>query len=73
HEVKAEVRVIESYSGHGDYKEMIDFLSCQDKKKIKKLFVVHGEYQVQLKYKQTLEENGFSNIEIPELGQEVEI
>lgn len=73
HEVNAEVRVIESYSGHGDYKEMIDFLSCQDKKKIKKLFVVHGDYPAQLKYKQNLEENGFSNIEIPELGQEVEI
>jgi metallo-beta-lactamase family protein len=52
---------------------MIDFLSCQDKGKIKKLFIVHGEYQSQLKYKQTLEDKGFSNIEIPELGQEVEI
>ena len=31
YEVKAEVKKIESFSGHGDYKEMIGFLSCQDK------------------------------------------
>ncbi|MEI8203267.1 MAG: MBL fold metallo-hydrolase [Bacteroidota bacterium] len=71
--VKAEVEILESYSAHGDYTEMIVFLSCQDKKKIKKMFLVHGEYETQLHYKKTLEENWFNNIEIPEKGQEVDI
>jgi metallo-beta-lactamase family protein len=26
HQVKAEIRKIDSFSGHGDYREMIDFL-----------------------------------------------
>lgn len=69
YEVKADVEILESYSAHGDYFEMIKYLNCQDKKKIKKIFLVHGEYEVQQKYKTTLENNRFKNIEIPEQGQ----
>jgi metallo-beta-lactamase family protein len=71
--VRAEVKKIESFSGHGDYKEMISFLSCQDKKAIAKTFIVHGEYETQKKYVVSLQNEGFSNIEIPAKGQEYEI
>ena len=36
-----------SYSAHGDYNEMLQYLSCQDCGKVKKMFLVHGEYEVQ--------------------------
>jgi len=52
---------------------MVDFLSCQDKLKLQKVFIVHGQYEAQLTYKQTLENEGYSNLEIPEMGQEFEI
>jgi metallo-beta-lactamase family protein len=71
--VRAEVKKIESFSGHGDYKEMISFLSCQDKKTIARTFIVHGEYETQKKYVVSLQNEGFSNIEIPAKGQEYEI
>ncbi len=71
--VRADVRKLESYSGHGDYKEMASFLSCQDKNKIKKFFLVHGEYKTQLTYKEFLESQGFKNIIIPDRGEEIEI
>jgi metallo-beta-lactamase family protein len=73
YEVKADVKKIESYSGHGDYREMAAFLGCQDKAKLRKTFMVHGEYETQQKYLKTLEAEGFSNIEIPERGSEFEI
>jgi metallo-beta-lactamase family protein len=73
YEVKAEVKRIESYSGHGDYKEMIDFLECQTKSAVEKTFIVHGEYETQKKYVETLTADGFTNIEIPSRGQEYEI
>ena len=66
--VKAEIFRIDSYSGHGDYKEMIDFLNCQKKDQIKRTFIVHGELEAQTAYKEHLEEDGFTNIEIPEKG-----
>lgn len=73
YEVKAEVKKIESYSGHGDYKEMIGFLGCQDKNALEKIFIVHGEYETQKKYASTLLNEGYRNIEIPARGTEYEI
>jgi metallo-beta-lactamase family protein len=73
HEVKADVKKIESFSGHGDYKEMISFLSCQDKSALEKTFIVHGEYETQKKYSITLLNEGYKNIEIPAKGQEYDI
>jgi metallo-beta-lactamase family protein len=70
YEVKAEIRRIESFSGHGDYKEMGNFLKCQDLKKVQKTFLVHGDYMVQQNYKDYLTAIGFDNIEIPAKGQE---
>jgi len=68
--VNASVERIESFSGHADYKEMIEFLDCQDKGLLSGMYLVHGEYTAQLSYKTTLESNGFSKIEIPAQGDE---
>ncbi|MGA2407543.1 MAG: MBL fold metallo-hydrolase [Bacteroidales bacterium] len=73
YDVKAEVKKIESFSGHGDYKELISFISCQDKSALGKMFIVHGEYETQKKYVSTLLNEGFKNIEIPAKGQEYEV
>ncbi len=73
YKVKADVKKIESYSGHGDYNEMINFLSCQNKDSVEKIFLVHGEYATQTKYLASLMDKGFKNIEIPAKGQEFEI
>ncbi len=73
YDVKATVRKIESFSGHGDYNEMISFLNCQDKDALAKTFLVHGDYETQKKYAARLTNEGFKNIEIPLKGQEYEI
>jgi len=49
---------------------MISFLGCQDKSALKKMFIVHGEYETQKKYVATLGTEGYRNIEIPAKGQE---
>jgi metallo-beta-lactamase family protein len=73
YDVKAEVKKIESFSGHGDYKEMISFISCQDKNALSNIFIVHGEYETQKKYVVSLKAEGFKNIEIPAKGQEYDL
>jgi metallo-beta-lactamase family protein len=70
--VKAEVKQLESFSGHGDYREMMQYLNCQDKSKLRMTFLVHGEYEVQQKYKTYLESGGFNNINIPAPKEEFE-
>lgn len=70
YKVNAEIKKIDSFSGHGDYVEMIKFLDCQDKSAIEKTFLVHGEYETQKKYAMELQRAGFNNIEIPAPKQE---
>lgn len=69
YQVRADIEKIESYSGHGDYREMADYLSCQDSARLQKLFLVHGEYETQVKYQAYLGSKGFRNIEIPAYGK----
>jgi metallo-beta-lactamase family protein len=45
-------------------------LNCQDKKKIDRTFLVHGEYETQKNYALKLQDEGFDNIEIPGPKQE---
>ncbi len=73
HPVKAKIERIEAFSGHGDYSEMADYLACQDTTQVKKVFLVHGEYEAQSSYKKILEEKGFRDIEIPTAGEETEL
>jgi len=73
HQVRADIERIEAFSGHGDAEEMLSFVSCQDKAQIKKVFLVHGEIEAQSAYAEKLTSAGFSNIEIPEVGEEFEL
>ncbi|MFD2161334.1 MBL fold metallo-hydrolase RNA specificity domain-containing protein [Paradesertivirga mongoliensis] len=68
-DVRADVRVIKSMSAHGDYEDLLRFLSCQDPKEVKKIFLVHGEYDVQQIFRQKLVDAGFSTVIIPEQHQ----
>jgi metallo-beta-lactamase family protein len=71
HQVNAEIGAIRSMSAHGDYEDLCQWLACQDPKLVKKLFLVHGEYEVQLDFKQRLIKKGFNDVEIPERHYEV--
>jgi metallo-beta-lactamase family protein len=65
-EVHAEVGSIRSMSAHGDYEDLSQFLACQDKDLVRKVFLVHGEYPVQTDFKERLIRKGFRDVEIPE-------
>ncbi len=65
--VKAKIHILSSYSAHADYEEMLNYLSCQNAAKVKKTFLVHGDFDVQKDWKEKLLLKGFKNIEIPEL------
>ena len=70
-EVNASIAEITSLSAHGDYEDMCQWLACQDPRLIKKLFLVHGEYEVQLNFRERLLRKGFQDVVIPALNEEV--
>ncbi|MEZ5041022.1 MAG: MBL fold metallo-hydrolase [Saprospiraceae bacterium] len=70
--VLADIEIMDSFSAHADRKEMLGFIDNQ-KGRLKKLFLVHGVYDRQEKFKEMLDENGFQQVEIPRLGQVFEL
>lgn len=71
HEVHAEIGEIKSMSAHGDYNDLCQWLACQDPKQVKKLFLVHGDYDVQQDFRNRLISKGFLDVEIPARHTEV--
>ncbi|MGV3530340.1 MAG: MBL fold metallo-hydrolase [Flavisolibacter sp.] len=71
HEVHAAIGGIKSMSAHGDFEDMSQWLACQHPQDVKKLFLVHGEYDVQVPFRERLIKKGFQDVEIPSRHQEI--
>lgn len=71
--VKATLERIDAFSGHGDYQEMIQYLSSQNRKKVKNIFIVHGEDEARDKYSEHLHNAGFMKTTIPFFKESIEI
>jgi len=71
--VKSKIYVLNSFSAHADRNELIDYFSKFDKKLLKGVFLVHGDYDQQQALQDVLKNNGFSYISIPEKGSEISL
>lgn len=58
--VRAEVAKMNSFSGHADYQEILDYVGSLDTAALKKIFLVHGEKDAQTNLKSLLEGKGYS-------------
>jgi metallo-beta-lactamase family protein len=67
-QVRAKIERMDSFSAHGDRNEMLDFVRNQNR--LKKIFLVHGEYEPQVSFRSLLDRNFHVPVEIPSLGQE---
>ena len=71
--VRCDLRRIESLSGHGDYSEMMRYISCQSKAKLRRLFLVHGDAETQQHFAQTLQQAGWRNVHVADFREELEL
>jgi metallo-beta-lactamase family protein len=67
YDVRAEIGIMRSMSAHGDYDDLCQFMACQDPSLVKNLFIVHGEYNVQLEFQRRLSKKGFRQVTVPAL------
>jgi len=70
--INADIVNMHSFSAHADQKELLDFISIQ-RKHVKKVILVHGEYNAQKAFRTKLREEGFENIIIPEMREVVQL
>ena len=67
--VKADVGIMRSMSAHGDYEDLCQFLACQNPELVRKLFLVHGEYDVQTDFAARLRRKHFKEVVIPDMHE----
>ena len=63
--ISARIVKTDIYSGHADREDLMEFVKQQDKNKLKKIFLVHGEYTSMQELKEQLNHEGYSEVEIP--------
>ncbi len=73
YQVNARIEIMDSFSAHGDSAEMLQFLSCQNPAAVKTLFLVHGEYDKQIIWRDKLRAAGFQNVAIPDMYEKVDL
>lgn len=71
--VNARIERMESFSAHGDYKEMIYYLRSMDKNKLRKIFLVHGNEDALIGFREHLLNEKYMAVEIPVLGESVDL
>jgi len=71
-EVKAKIEYIEAYSGHADKGGLFSWIEHMSEKP-KKIFVVHGEREVQLEFAEELKNRFGADVIVPARGEMYEI
>ncbi len=67
--VRAEVVVLNSFSAHADRNELLEYIRQFDCRKMKEVFLVHGDLDQAEKLADGLRESGFSRVSIPVRGE----
>ncbi len=71
--VHCEVGQVMGMSAHGDTDDLLRFIANQDADKVRQIFLVHGEYEVQKAFADRLGLKGFKNVTIPEQHEGVDL
>jgi len=69
--LRAEVAVMDAFSGHADRSDLLDYISKI--KDLKRIFLVHGEEEQGIKFKEVLFESGFKDVIQPGRGESYEV
>jgi metallo-beta-lactamase family protein len=67
--VRSKIKSMDYFSAHADQKELIEYLKLNDKKRLKNIFLVHGEEEQALPFREKLLQKGFKNVEYPSSGE----
>jgi metallo-beta-lactamase family protein len=73
HSLKAEVVIMNGFSAHADKNELMEYFNALNRTRLQKVFIVHGEQDQSESLAKTMQESGFENAIVPELGEKIEI
>ena len=73
YEVGAKIKKMDYFSGHADQKELLDYLRLNQQNKLKNIFLVHGEEDMALPFREKLLQKGYKNVQFPASGEIINI
>jgi metallo-beta-lactamase family protein len=73
HKVNCQIKVMDYFSGHADKVELLNYLRLNKTKKLKNLFLVHGEQEQALPLREKLVQKGYGSVSYPVSGEKFEI
>jgi metallo-beta-lactamase family protein len=61
------------FSGHADQKELLDYVRLNPQNKLKNIFLVHGEADQALPFREKLVQMGYNNVQFPAFGDKINL
>ncbi|MBE0571728.1 MAG: MBL fold metallo-hydrolase [Ignavibacteriaceae bacterium] len=65
HSVKCKIKTMDYFSAHADQNELLDYLKLNPQKRLKNIFLVHGEEEQALPLKEKILQKGYKNVDFP--------
>jgi metallo-beta-lactamase family protein len=73
HKVRCTVKKMDDFSAHADQKELLEYLKFLSPKKLGNIFLVHGEEDQALPFRQQLIDRGYPSVIFPSTEEEFEV
>ncbi|MFN0157235.1 MAG: MBL fold metallo-hydrolase RNA specificity domain-containing protein [Bacteroidota bacterium] len=73
HALKAEVVVLNSFSGHADHNELLSYIKQFDARTLKRVFLVHGDQDQEEKLATGITEAGIQAVDLPVRGEKFQL
>ncbi|MBN1827460.1 MAG: MBL fold metallo-hydrolase [Candidatus Eisenbacteria bacterium] len=69
YDVRAQVKVMNEFSAHADYQEILDFIEPYDRETLRQILLVHGEEEAQTHMREELTNAGFGQVDSVQYGE----
>ena len=69
HTVRCKVEILDAFSAHADRRNLLDYIDYTPPEKLKHVFLIHGEPDQALSFKDALRSKGYRNIYFPAQGE----
>lgn len=73
HTVKCSIQAMDYFSAHADQIELLDYLMLNPVKRLKNIFLVHGEEEQALPLREKILQKGYKNVFFPVSGEKFSI
>jgi metallo-beta-lactamase family protein len=65
HVVKSKIKIVDAFSAHADRRELLDYIDLNSPERLKHIFLIHGEQDQAMPFKDALRSKGFQNVYFP--------